>query len=951
MASDSDDDHDDKRMLSKDEDAKKYPDVPREVFIDWLIAVKNIVLPVDPSEVPDDEGLSPASGEASPAPQNEEASSTTELKNFAAVLAMTENMSEIDVEAFIRFYEFDVSYRFDLRFCEYQKRMAIDTLMLFAYIPFVFLFAYFLVQGRGLGSGYYMNANIVDFFLGQEFDVSDDLRFVKTYWDIGSDGEFWEFVSGPLIGGLWAGDGPEETVNATQLVQQTLMPIGALKIRQKRVEGEICTTKQRSMFSNNVEQYTTTQEGVDYIRSRQRDFNAFCYPELDYLNDNTEKGAYPLIRELHDGVDRFSMDSTELPSQVGKLPPVFVETMYLTEDMIVEDDKFMFPAFQYQSCDNLNGSDSSWVRGKLGRYHCDGHGIVFPFSWSLEKVNKAVDVLMNGITAEYIDPHTGYLTQKRIPWIDSQTRAITFDIMFFSKDIELFTFSQFLVEVTATGCWIPVKSLRSFELFLWDAHSHAYFFFVFLYVAYICWYWVIWIYNYIQSVITINAGSKNALDIISSIFRALKNFWVVFDLINLVLFLIALILTMRTWVRGITDQSILQTEFYPTDYEDISIEAELASYISAANGLLTFCRIFYFLQMHPQLNLLTKTVHKAANDLVGIVIIFIIVFTAFSLVTYVIYGLQLEDFRSFQQTIISLCRMLIGDFNYEELMNERRIMTPVIFSMYNALAVFILLNMVIAILDEAFSKVQQEKYVPRKLLSLMNSSDDQEFEYAGDYVERSVVWDILFNNPPVKEFLYWWRRLHLELLVLSGHERDSREWREKLHEVRRSNPRVYWSMRVSQIRKNMKTYAFKDKCRLIPRELDYILMDQLGEDFVLLRDNLLWKPARAMHRSPQRLLENILQFHHLWQINVEAVTQTGKTLKLMKEVQEKKYVSIMFTTRPQFPFTMFYTTIINFPLKKQERRKASTDVLETTGEEQSRIQTGHLQETETQIRT
>ena len=892
---------------------KKHATVSQAKFLQWIMIIKKIIIPTYPEFPPgSDEYRNDKKNR--PTLKQEEDGNPLELQRFLNVLPAIAHLDEIDVEAFIRYYEFDVADRFDLHFCEYQRRLAMDTLMLFAYIPFVFLFAYFLVQGRGLGSGYYMNANIVDFFLGQEFEVSNDLRFVKTYWDIGSDGEFWEFVNGPLIGGLWAGEGDPSEVNATQLIQQTLMPIGALKIRQKRVKREVCTGKQYSMFANNVEEYTNTKEGVDYIRTRQRDFNAYCYPELDYLNDNTEKGPYPLINELHDGVTRFSLDSNALPSHVNKLPPVFVETIYLTEDMIADDDKFMFSAFQYQNCDTLNGSSSSWTRGKLGRYHCDGHGVVFPFSWSLKKVKKAIDILMNGITAEYTDPHTGHLTTKRVPWIDSQTRGISFDIIFFSKDINLFTFSQMLVEVTATGCWIPVKSLKSFEMFVWDAHSHAYFFFVFLYVAYICWYWLLWVYNYTTSVIQINEGSRSAKRVMMSMFQAILRFWIVFDFINLSLFLVAMILVMRTWVRGVTNQSILQTDFYPRDYEDIAIEAELASYISAANGLLTFCRIFYFLQMHPQLNLLTKTVRKAANDLVGISVIFIIVFTAFSLVAYVIYGLQLEDFRSFQQTIVSLCRMLIGDFNYEELMNERRIMTPIIFSSYNALAVFILLNMVIAILDEAFSKVQSEKYVPRKLLSLMNSSDDQEFEYAGDYVERSFVYELLFNNPPMKEFFYWWGRIHLEFLIIAGHDRKSREWRDKLHNVRRSNPRVYWSMRVHEIRKNMKTYAFKDRCRLIPRELDYVLMEQLGEDFLLLRDGLMWKPAKvcdkifpnfsqkktkkqqqqqqAMHRNPQRLLENILQFHHLWQINVEAVTQTGKTLKLMKEVQEKKYVII-----------------------------------------------------------
>eukprot|EP00755_Sulcionema_specki_P011605 Sspe_Gene.7845::Locus_2660_Transcript_1_1_Confidence_1.000_Length_3518::g.7845::m.7845/K04990/PKD2L1; polycystin 2L1 len=861
------------RMEEEDDDLYKEEEgykVPVETFMNWLDPIKK--------------------------PEEGEVDQEVEKKLKAIQEELRKAGDEVDVEDFIRYYEADADVRFDIMFCQYQSQMARDSLALFIYIPFVFLFAYFLVQGRGLGTGYWMNNNIVDYFLEQEFDVSDELRFVKTYWDIGSDGEFWEFVDGPLVNGLWqADDGADESqVFANQLIRGSIMPIGALKMRQIRVGGEECNKLQTHMFENHVDDIIRAY-GIDYLRDRLRDFRPRCYPEIATFGDSSYRGKYSVFTTIHDGLQIYSMNSTaNVAAQEGKaseghrLPPMFIETVELEDEMVAEEDRFVLEAFKHRSCGALNGSTDAWVRGKARNYHCDGYSLVIPYSWSLEKVKKAMGLLKDGISVQYMDPFEHKNKTSKLKWIDHQTRSISFEMFFYSKDIDLLSFSQFLVEVTASGAWVPIQQMNAFTLFNFDAHTDAYFVFLFIFLLYIVGFCVMWFVNVVSRTIQLRPKQKGSFQWAKALFKALWQFWVIFDMVNLTLFITTWVFRFYSWDKGLTSATILQTDYYPNSYETSAMATQVASLVAAGNGLLTFCRIFYFLQLHPQLNLLTKTLEKAASDLVGIVMIFIVVFIAFSLMSHVVYGLVIEDFRTFGQTVITLCRILIGDFDYEQLLTEQRIFTPVMFSLYNALAVFLLLNMVIAILDEAFSKVQDEKYMPGKLLQLMNNTDEPEFD-TSQKNKRKVVMNLVYNNPILKELTWQIKRAFSEFQVLTGqYDRSDKEWIKKRRAIDRANPRIYWRNRLELMRLKKKTLPFRDKCHLIPRQLDNILMDQFGNDFTLLVNTLVWEPARAMRRHPSRLLEEVLQFHHYWQIEVEAVTQTGKTVKDLKERQAKE---------------------------------------------------------------
>ena len=81
----------------------------------------------------------------------------------------------------------------------------------------------------------------------------------------------------------------------------------------------------------------------------------------------------------------------------------------------------------------------------------------------------------------------------------------------------------------------------------------------------------------------------------------------------------------------------------------------------------------------------------------------------FFLFTYAAFGSNVEKFSTLFLGIMTLMEMFIGVFDYKELRAGDRILAPFFFIIYMLLFAFILLNIFIALLEDAYSKVQAMK--------------------------------------------------------------------------------------------------------------------------------------------------------------------------------------------------------------------------------------------------
>jgi hypothetical protein len=127
-------------------------------------------------------------------------------------------------------------------------------------------------------------------------------------------------------------------------------------------------------------------------------------------------------------------------------------------------------------------------------------------------------------------------------------------------------------------------------------------------------------------------------------------------------------------------------------------------YTNALNTVITFMKILKFVKLNDRLNILTRTMEACQQNIIGILAVFFLLVLAYSITSTSLFGNSLERYRNLENSFSSNFLMLLGDFNYGELYEEDRFVTAVFFWSYFILALFLLLNFILAVIADSFGK-------------------------------------------------------------------------------------------------------------------------------------------------------------------------------------------------------------------------------------------------------
>ena len=130
--------------------------------------------------------------------------------------------------------------------------------------------------------------------------------------------------------------------------------------------------------------------------------------------------------------------------------------------------------------------------------------------------------------------------------------------------------------------------------------------------------------------------------------------------------------------------------------------------------------------VHPRMGVLVQTLSKALDDLLHLGLLQLLFFGTFAYLTYVNYGAEAFDFSSFTDTLTQLLQVTLGNVPGDlTLFDDTSMYFVLIFLFINN---FIVLNFVIAIIVDAYAKVQEEV-----------QSDDSERAFLVDVVMVHVA--------------------------------------------------------------------------------------------------------------------------------------------------------------------------------------------------------------------
>lgn len=123
--------------------------------------------------------------------------------------------------------------------------------------------------------------------------------------------------------------------------------------------------------------------------------------------------------------------------------------------------------------------------------------------------------------------------------------------------------------------------------------------------------------------------------------------------------------------------------------------------------LLIVMRLFEAFAHQPRLSIVTSTLGDAAVDLVHFLLVFISIFITYAVAGVVLFGREVDTFTNLMRSHITCFRIMMGDFDWEEMRLVGRIEAGFWFGSYIVIIAILMLNMLLAIVMDAYSEQKQ----------------------------------------------------------------------------------------------------------------------------------------------------------------------------------------------------------------------------------------------------
>jgi len=278
-------------------------------------------------------------------------------------------------------------------------------------------------------------------------------------------------------------------------------------------------------------------------------------------------------------------------------------------------------------------------------------------------------------------------------WIDRQTRAVFVEFTLYNVGINLFAHVTLLVEFPATGGVITSDFVRVFRTYQHLGDSGV-FVFVAEVIFLIC--MVIFVIKMFQVLL------KQKM-------KFFKNLWQLLDFVVVILTVIGLCMYIARWV--FVQQTI--SNFHKNknmfvNFGHVAIWDEvLVSFIGTIVFLVTI-RLMRVLSYNHRINQLATVLSHCSKALMGCLIMFIIVYSAYASIGYLLFGRNLDTYRNIFVTSTTMTNALIGRNSIDGLIETMPIFAQFYYFTFVLLVMWILMTMLNATLNHSISTIRSQ---------------------------------------------------------------------------------------------------------------------------------------------------------------------------------------------------------------------------------------------------
>eukprot|EP00755_Sulcionema_specki_P004565 Sspe_Gene.30356::Locus_15022_Transcript_1_1_Confidence_1.000_Length_3051::g.30356::m.30356 len=321
------------------------------------------------------------------------------------------------------------------------------------------------------------------------------------------------------------------------------------------------------------------------------------------------------------------------------------------------------------------------------------------------------------------------LAIRRQGWLDTSTRLVSLDVLFFNADSELFVRMACYVEFFQTGATEPGCHSRLFEI---RNLSRGYDTLIFT-----------------LDILVAVSGAIMAVSIVREVTRNYRvdphnspvGVWLLFEILHEALLILTFYYRFTLWTSG---QAMSSDGFYEDHRAKYGSDEEVMFFYmsayaeydyEAANCLslvvvFSYIRVFKYFQHFSVLNMLSETVKRCFSDILRLAIILGFVLAGYAICATILYSPYLPQFETFLHSGSWLLRVVFMqyEFEWEPLRNAHPIITPLFMGTFYALCFFLLLNMVLAVVVSAFEHVR----------SAQEKADNRRQKRAGDRLDEEL---------------------------------------------------------------------------------------------------------------------------------------------------------------------------------------------------------------------
>ncbi|KAG8014713.1 Polycystin-2 [Nibea albiflora] len=252
-------------------------------------------------------------------------------------------------------------------------------------------------------------------------------------------------------------------------------------------------------------------------------------------------------------------------------------------------------------------------------------------------------------------------------WLDRGTRAVFLDFSVYNGNINLFCIARLLVEFPATGGVVTSWQFQTVRLIRyvssWD-------YFVGLCEVAFC---LFVLYYVVEEVLEIHIHRLHYF----------KSLWNCLDVLLVVLSVVAIIMNItRTAMVGNLLKGLLENHSTHPSFESLANLQVQFNNVAAIIVFFSWVKLFKFINFNKTMSQLSSTMSRCAKDLVGFAIMFFIIFLAYAQLAYLVFGTQVNDFSTFQASIFTQFRIILGDFDFSEIEEANPVLGLIYFTTF-----------------------------------------------------------------------------------------------------------------------------------------------------------------------------------------------------------------------------------------------------------------------------